>query len=201
MRRRRLLPGMLVLLCVVGCGGGSFDTISLSKDTLQTVIDQYFPMSSDKLADESAPVTVTLTEPEVLLEEGRDQLGLRIKVDAETEESSDGPSPPLPIRGRVRERVMQEFDGTVTVYADITYQQEEAAFYILNPSIEEVTLQLLPEPLVEPVHRVTERLLAKYLQENPVYRLSEDDVASRTAKRLLNSVTVKDGKLNLKLGL
>jgi len=241
----RIFVTVVLLLPLVGCGGSI--TLDLTQAELQARVDEYFPINSDDYAEEDLPARVTLSDPELLLENGSDRVGLRVKVSVEKKEGapdlptppsappnaeSDGPrpTPPGPPPGlkppgglpptgpgtpetppaspvesppggaKQLDPPPEKLDVTVAASGKIAYRAEEGAFYLLEPSIDEVPFQQLPSVLTEPVRKVTGQLLNKYLTENAIYTLSDEDTKTKAAKMLLKSVAVQDGKLKVELG-
>ncbi len=218
----------ILVVALGGCGGFS-KTISIDRETIQKSVEGRFPISSDDTEGQEKPIRVTLADPETLLDEGSDQLGLRLTITAEpTDEnappiatSPSGPpvaappplgppgrKPPIPEIGSdepdsqtttVDDRP-KVFEGTVGILGEIAYKPEEASFYYLEPKISELDFPQLPPQFETPVRAAVEVLLAKYLEEHSIYTLSDDDLKSRAAKAALKSVAVKDGKLNIEIG-
>jgi hypothetical protein len=234
MRMKTVFPQMAswaaaILVVVLGGCGRFSKTISIDRETIQKSVEGYFPMSSDDAEGRKKPIRVTLTDPETLLEEGSDQLGLRLTIIAEpTDENAppiatppSGPpiaAPPpvgppggkLPVpeigsdepnsQATTVDERPQVFEGTVGILGQIAYKPEEASFYYLKPKISELNFPQLPPQFETPVRTAVEVLLAKYLEEHSIYTLSDDDLKSRAAKSALKSVAVKDGKLNIEIG-
>lgn len=193
-----------MLVALAGCGGGSGVTITIERDSIQSALAKYFPRSSDK--DGNKPIRVTLTDPEVLLEQGSSQLGLRVKV--LVERSDEGP-PPRPGNGPPfkpgppdggDEPPPRTFEGTVVVRGDLTYEPQTSSFHITNAKIAELKFPKLPPVLEAPVRTAAEAVMTKYLKENAIYTLPDDNVKSRAAKSVLKSIAVKDGKLEVVIG-
>jgi len=199
----RLAPGAILLVALGGCGRGSTTTISLDRETIQSAVAGFFPLSSDKPGDgEKKPIRVTLSDPEVLLEDGAERMGLRMKIAVEASEEKgllpDGPpigkppGPPLPGRS--------VFEGTLVVHGEISYKPEEVSFYYQNPTVTQLTFPQLPPPLEIPVRNLAEAAMAKYLQVHPIHTLSDANLKSRAAKTVLKSIAVKNGKLDIEIG-
>ena len=83
----------------------------------------------------------------------------------------------------------------------IDYRADEASFYFLDPQLEPGGLKELPGPLITPARKAIEAMLAKYFAKNSVYTLSDDQTETKAAKMLLKSVVVRNGQLEIELGL
>ena len=236
--------------------------LTLGKAELQAGLETYFPINSDDYIEEELPASLTLSDPELILEEGSDRIGLRVAIAAQKEDAApelpappagtgDGESPsgappddggtlelnpplqdppgpkppgpgqpgrllganpplpappgnppvePPPIDKALPAAPPEEFTGTMTISGKVAYRAEEAAFYFLEPSIDEVAIEQLPPAMDQPVRKAASKVLTKYLTENPVYTLSDEDSKIKAAKMLLKSVAVEDGKLKVELG-
>ena len=184
--------------CLAGCGGGMTPQISISGDTLEKAVERGFPLTN--AGDEDAKVIVELADPKVLLEDGRDQVGLKVQVTAKP--ASEPPVAKLLPKAKFGKAKGdgEAVKGTVTMYGDLSYNDQEKAFYYQNPTFEDVSLDL-PEALHMPARKIIERLLGDYLAENPVYKLEGDDAATQAAGKLLRGLTVKDGRIYIELGM
>src|SRR5205085_2623726 len=140
---------------------------------------------------------VTLSDPEVLLEEGSDRMGLRMRVLVEPDAPPLLDGPPIGKQPPLRRDV---FTGTLVVDGKLTYRPQEASFYYGDPTIKQLTFPHLPPGLETPVRNVAEALMAKHLQANPIYTMMDGDGKSRAAKSVLKSITVRDGKVVIEIG-
>lgn len=57
--------------------------MSVTQSQLQSTVNGYFPIQCDEYMDEDSPVSVTLSDPVVLLEDGSDRMGLKVAISAE----------------------------------------------------------------------------------------------------------------------
>ena len=89
----------LMLLWCVGCSNTSVSvTVEVPKEKVQEDVSKKFPLQAGE-EDKDSPLAITLTEPEVLFEEGRDQIGLRVHVLAKLtggKPPADAPQLPVP---------------------------------------------------------------------------------------------------------
>ncbi|MFY9227353.1 MAG: hypothetical protein WAQ98_32075 [Blastocatellia bacterium] len=83
---------ILVFLLTIACSKPLSFTFELSKEEIQKEIEGKFPLKPGSEDKEKSPVELTVSNPTVLLEEGKDQIGL--KVDILAIPSGDGPKLP-----------------------------------------------------------------------------------------------------------
>lgn len=196
----RLALGAALFVALGGCGKGSLATISLERTTIQAALAPYFPLSSDKLGEgEKKPIRITLSDPDVLLEEGSDRLGMRMKVVVEPTDEK-GLVPPFEKLPPGAGPVKDPLEGTLVLHGEIHYKPEEAAFYCRNPTVATLNFPRLPPFPETAVRALAEAVLAKYLPAHPIYTLSDANLKSRAAKSVLKSVAVRNGKLDLEVG-
>jgi hypothetical protein len=201
----RATGAAVLLIALGGCSKGPATTISLDQPTIQAKLAKAFPLSSDKAGDKN-PIRITLTDPQVVLEEGSDRLGLRMKVVVEP--PAKKPPLPEPPFGKPGDKLPRPesvaandvLEGTLSVRGAISYKPEEAAFYYQNLTIEKLQFPQLPASLEAPVRDLAEGLLAGHLQRHPIYTLTDTDLKSRAARSVLKSVAVKNGKLDIEIG-
>ncbi len=227
--RIRVVLAVLVVAPALGCGGNVSFTVP--KEKMQASLDECFPLNSGDLLEQKLPVQVTLRDPEILLTEGSDRFGLKVKVHSssngaasipkakipaakQTKESSSGsgfpkppgapsppfrPAPPQVEKGPI-DQLAKDIDGSITLSGEISFEPEESKFFLLHLTIDDVDLAELPDQLGEVVQKAAEKMLNSYLSKNAVYTLSAEDTQTKVAKRLLKSVSVKDGELTVVLG-
>lgn len=92
MARILQLSLILVFLLAVACSKPLSFTFELSKEEIQKEIEGKFPLKPGSEDKEKSPVELTVSNPTVLLEEGKDQIGL--KVDILAVPAGDGPKLP-----------------------------------------------------------------------------------------------------------
>ncbi len=129
--------------------------------------------------------TVVLDNPRVDLVNGSDRVNagldvtLNIKVDNEPE--------PL--------------GGTIDVSSGLAYSPDEGAFYLVDPVIESLGVQGIPEKYADRTRQVLARAISEYYAVQPVYRIRADDPARAAARLLLKRVVVENQELVVVLGI
>jgi hypothetical protein len=201
MRRSFQLLSILVPLTIARCSGEVSYTFELPKEEIEKELATKFPMKPGSEQEDGSPLDLTLSNPVVLLEEGRSQVGLRVDVVAETAATTKlpalprgrpgAPAPPAPDRPR--------FTGNVTVFASVKYDPDAKAIRLSDPNVADLQIAQLPDPLLKPLSRMAEKALAQKFAEQPI-PLKSETALDKAATAVLKSVTVKDGKLLVEIG-
>ena len=199
-RRMMLLHAMnaAMLCCVVGCQDNPSLTVAVPQAVVQEGVNLYFPVTSKELLGKETPVDITLKDATVLMKKGRDQIGLKFNVMlTENFTRTELPPPPEGFSPAISHIAPS---GSFSVWGKILYRPENASFYLIEPTFEDISLAALPDRFHEPTMKAVEQMLANYLRENSIYTLSDANSKTKTAKMVLKSLEVKDGTLSVELG-
>ncbi len=195
-----------ICLCVTGCGDNFSLKVIIPQVAIQKSVDGYFPMATKDDPDWEAPVDITLSDAKVILKDGSDQIGFDIKIVVDSPNSDESkiatpklPGPPLP-KGGPPQLEARTIEGSVSIFVGLRYESAEAKFYCLDPKIQELHFDELPDQFDEPVRRATERLLTEYLARNSVYTLTDDQTSTSATKAVLKSIKIEDGTAYAELG-
>jgi hypothetical protein len=151
-------------------------TLAFSREDLQQRIAAKFPFDQKLLF-----ITVTYSNPEVILTDGSDRIG--IGLDAAAKLSGD-----------------QLVKGHVAGDWKIRYEPAEGAFYFDDPNLTQFDFGGLSPAAQDQIARVAKPLMEAYLRRVPVYRLKQGDFRQELARAVLKSVAVKRGKLYVAVG-
>lgn len=89
--------------------------------------------------------------------------------------------------------------GRVDASAGVRYAPDEGAFYLKEPSVETLELDGVPKELAARAHSVLAQGMSTYFESQPIYQLSERQ-SHRTAKAVLQDVSIETGRIILHLG-
>lgn len=179
---------LIFLLFVLVAGGIAFGifyiyrfglTINLTEEQLQQRVEEAFPIEQRHLG----LVLLTLSDPEVHLEERSDRLHYEMRVRA----TVFGAGEILNSRARV--------SGTVR------YEPEEAAFFFDDLRIEDLEASGIPGEQREWVRQGLAAALRETLLRHPIYRLGREDLRDIATQLALRDVRVVDQRLRIRLGL
>ncbi len=160
----------LAVLCIAGVffmTRGYTTTIEFTRDELQEQTERFF-------AKQELGENVTFTDPEVIILDGSDRIGLRVGVTV----SAFGHSG----------------SGKVASTCYLSYVPAEAMFYITDPKIEELHINGVPKFAMSVITESVEKALARFAPRIPVYKLKDGNLKEVAAKLVLRKVEVKDGK-------
>ena len=90
--------------------------------------------------------------------------------------------------------------GAVDVSGEVDYQAEGGAFYLVNPVIENLSIDGLPDSYAEKSSEVVEAAMSEFYRNRPIYRL-EGSNAKNAGRMLLKGVAVENEELVVTLGL
>lgn len=91
--------------------------------------------------------------------------------------------------------------GAVDISGAIDYEPETGDFFLVDPVIEALRIQGVPERYADQSRSVIESALAEYYRTRPIYTLEGTDAAKIAGRLLLKDVTVKNEELIVTLGL
>jgi hypothetical protein len=186
MKRKLVLAlGMGMVVAAAGIGAtvwllwGREWVIRIPEAQIQEALDRRFPVLRRHLLI----FTIRYQNPKVALAEGSDRL--RASVDAET-------------LFAVNER---PFTGAAVVSGDLEYHPATGEFRLREAKVERFAVGGLPEKYTTLVAQVGTGLLQDHLDRSPVYRLKPTDVKQAAARLALKRVVVRNGHLEVTLGL
>lgn len=101
----RLFLALAVLLSLTSCAKNLSFTFEIPKEEIQAKVQTKFPLKPGAGEKEKSPVELTISDPVILLEEGKNQIGIRVNVLAvpsapqlnapkPPSAPADGPKPP-----------------------------------------------------------------------------------------------------------
>jgi hypothetical protein len=86
-----LILFVLLTFALSSCSGDLSLQLEVPPEKLEEKLNEKFPISTTEL-EESAPLEVLLSDPELILEEGNDQIGLRLTAEVVPPDMPEAPS-------------------------------------------------------------------------------------------------------------
>jgi len=150
-------------------------TLKITEDELQDKVSAMMPLEKTRFF-----VNVILSNPEVDLLDGSNKISVlsNIKVLA-----------PAGLKG----------SGKAKITGSLTYDPELTAFFFKNPTIENISIDNFPEKHIPKVKSIAQSVASKILTTQPVYKLKDNNLKHKLAKSILQSVTVINEELLVKL--
>lgn len=180
-----LIISVLILCALLGAGywyfSGKDFFLYFTEAQLQEKLNAKLPLTKTYLMI----FNVTLDHPRLHLVNGSDkvQMGLDVTIN-------------LNLAGETK-----SLGGTIQVSGGVAYAAETAQFFLIDPVVEILSMQGIPQKHEEKVRLALTRALATYYAEHPIYQLKSTDAKQATAKLILKSVVVENQRLVLKMGI
>jgi hypothetical protein len=95
----------------------------------------------------------------------------------------------------------KEFDGKGTVTTGLQYEPGSFTFFLHDPRLTELVVKDAPVEHLDRANTLAAELIRERLSRVPVYTLKSEDMKQQAAKLVLKEMTVRGGKVVLRLGL
>jgi hypothetical protein len=174
---RTLRISRLVLACSLAAGCTAGYTIRFTAAEIQQSLNRKLPISKSKFL-----VRATVQSLEVALRQGPDRILLRPQVE-------------VSIAGQ------SALTGRALVEGQIRYAPDTGEFFFDAPRMVEVSVGGIPESMRQHAEDLIATCAEAYLTITPVYRLRQTDFKQSLARMLLKSVKVRDGQLQVVIGM
>lgn len=185
-----LLAALFVTVALISCKGGFTKTLTFTRDEIQAKVEEKFPIKR-----KAAVVTMVLSDPNIVLENGSDKIGLKSVVKAELPVSG------LAEIGQIVGLGGDSHKGSIFVEGEVEYEPVEGTFYFTKGKIRELSIEGFPEQVKQPITELANLAVKNDLAKVPLFTLNEKDMKERAAKFFLKKVQIKDGKLEVIVGL
>ena len=187
MKRKLIIAALVICVCiVVGIAtaffvfkGAEF-VVALEKEQIQEAIDKKMPYEKSL----AFIFKLQARNTTVLLESGSNRIGASTDVLLNMKLNDND----------------KNLGGYVRSDTGIRYDQKDFCFYLINPVVQELKIQGIPEKYTAVVTGSAKKLLEHYLLDIPVYKINDKNLKLKLAKAVLKKVDVVDGKLVLTLG-
>ena len=174
--KNRLLLTFLVLVALVGCKANE-TVMTLTRDEIQARVAPRFPITKNWLV-----LSVVLSEPEIFLSEGANQIGINTRVELN-----------IPF--------LKPISGYLGVAATPRYDAESKSLYLDQATVERLDLPELTPELQAKAREAIESIARQELAKRPIYELKGRNLKEITAAYTLQEVQVQGGKLRATFAL
>ncbi|NOQ77078.1 MAG: DUF1439 domain-containing protein [Methylococcaceae bacterium] len=152
-------------------------TVELSEAQLQKKVLAMMPIEKKKLF-----FTVILSDPEIELIEGSNEIGVFTHIEIDSK---------IGIKGT----------GRAKITGSLTYKPDSSEFFFKNTKIEKLEIDKVSQKYNQQIKALVQAIGTKVLSSYPVYKLKDDNLKHKLAKAVLQSISVKNKKLLLKLSV
>lgn len=152
-------------------------TQEISEDELQQIIEKKMPIKKKKYF-----ITVIISHPKLNLSTTENNLGIKAMI-------------MVAAPGKLK------VSGTINLSGSISYNENKGTFHLLDPIVKDIHVDNIPEKIQPQVKKVAQLAVSSALANLPVYKFKDDDLKHSLAKSVLESITVKEGKLLVKLSV
>ncbi|MFA6499944.1 MAG: DUF1439 domain-containing protein [Desulfurivibrionaceae bacterium] len=151
--------------------------MTLTRDEIQARVVPRFPITKNWLV-----LSVTLSEPDIFLSEGANQIGINTLVELN-----------IPL--------LKSISGYLGVAAMPRFDAESKSFYLDDATVERLDLPgLMPELQIK-ARAAIETIVRQELAKRPIYELKGRNLKEITAAYTLQEVQVQEGKLRATFSL
>ena len=173
---RRLLTYFFAFSTGLVATASHAHTIELDQQQLQQTAKQYFPITQH-----TPLATITLSRPLVNLDHASQRFGIAVSITLASQNLIVG-------------------QGRALVDGELRYQAESGEFYLHDPKLRKISIENMPPEFQPLLQNLTAELAEQTLAPIRVYQLQDDDIKQRILRNRLQSVSIRDDKLILKLG-
>jgi hypothetical protein len=174
--KNRLLLALVILITLVGCNANE-TVVTLTRDEIQARVAPRFPITKNWLI-----LSVVLSEPEIFLSEGANQIGINTRVELN-----------IPF--------LKPISGYLGVAATPRYDTESKSLYLDQATVERLDLPELTPELQAKAREAIENIARQELAKRPIYELKGRNFKEITAAYTLQEVQVQGGKLRATFAL
>ncbi len=172
-----------------------------------TVIAGYFWLSSSERGDES--VTLTFTEEEV-----QEKIGKKFPkkerildyIPVVIEEPivkflGDSKRVQLSVKATMSIPFIHTEDVFGVFTSSVRYKKEDHSIRISDLTVESISTSRIPKKFEEPIRLALTTAAREYLDDHTVYKIKPKDTPRAMAEMLVQKIKVKNGRLEIILGL
>lgn len=170
---------LIIMAQLVLVSGNTFAisyTKEISQDEVQRILDHKFPISKKKYFSK-----FTFSDPIVSFIGKDNRVGVLSNVKVNLPGKLSG-------------------SGSVGLNGSLRYDNDSGSFFLDKIKVEKLTINGLSAKNTQKVEKLLEPIAKKVLHKVPVYKF-KDNIKQELAKAILKSVTIKDHKALVELGV
>lgn len=151
--------------------------ITLDRADLQRRVEQLFPITREDMLSR-----IRLYNPDVILTEGSNRIGLRLHL-------------------RATAANQLSMSGFARVDGELRFLSKSGEFYLDNARVEELTLNDVPPVIQNQIRQVADAALSELLRDRAIYVLGQMGESKSIMGSDIKSVTVHDGRLLIEIAM
>jgi len=174
------LPLLAALILNACTPTGGFP-VRISESQINAALTKQFPVSQTLLG----VLKLSYENPKVTLPPGADRILLAVDANLSLSLLPGG----------------KNLAGTCLFDSGVRYDPSSASFFLADPRIQKLEIQGLPQDQVARVTQAALQLGKTQLEATPIYTLDTSDPTLQAAQRFVKDVRVKNGAVEILLGL
>jgi hypothetical protein len=167
----------LILIGIANFSYASSFTQEFTEVELQEKISAMMP-----IVQKNYFMTIVFDDPVIDLHETSNELSIRANIRAVAPGGIEG-------------------SGTTQISGSISYNPGLGTFHLKNPTIIDLQIDNIQKQYLPDIKKIAQIVLSNALANYPLYTLEDDNLKHHLAKSMLESVIVKDEKLQITLNL
>lgn len=175
---KRVVCGVVASLALTALPAWAMNyVVELGQAQLQRKVEALFP-----IRHEDALYRIALDQPQVMLREGSDRIGLRLNV-----------------AGTLMQQL--SLSGRTTMDGRLRFEPKTGEFYLEDAALAELSVDGVPPEYVGELRQVAEQAARELLSRQPIYVLGQSGESKKLMGSEIKAVSVRNGKLVIELAM
>ena len=175
MRPFTLVPLLLTSLVFSSSAAAGTYNVELDQPMLQAALATVFPVHGDETF-----ITVQLSEPQVILREGSDRIGVKAMA-------------------KVSFPIGNKYSGSTYVDGKLRYEEKTNSLYLDQATVQELDVGKMPDMVRTQVLTIANMVARSVLDKQAIYVFKDDNSAATLIRKQISHVEVKNGKLVIEI--
>lgn len=182
---RRILIWAVPLALLLTLAGGYFAckgrtyTFYITEQDIQQAADTRIPYQKGYMV-----LAIRATGVEIDLAEGSDRIGVSLDFE---------------LQAGIGE-MTRTYTGRIKGSSAIAYQQESYSVHLVDPAIDEVRIEALPDIYSQPLTRLALQVIQRVADRRPIHQIKDQSLRDKLARAFLKQATITNGRLAVTLG-
>ena len=146
---------------------------SIKQVKIQRLIDKQFPITIKWLF-----VNITLTDPKIVLVDGSQRLGIKIKA-------------------KLTFTATWNFSRDIYIDGEIEYQKHVGELFLINIEVNFLVQYKIAKIVTWPIKKMSVKFINNFMQQTPIYHFNQDDFMHKLAKSRIKDLKIENRSLVL----